>query len=276
MDELSVLESKHLHSRTAWSTICCHINHGTKLSVWILNVKWSLKLKYKSISHIRVTIILSAKSDLITNLIVKERCINLIILKSCIKYSLDFHHHWCVGYKHKCITWRILTLSNHCHNHLLEILYIKLLKYELSSKTLNLCKNTVRAHDRTACFCIKCGWLKVLVEVWLTPKECVITRLHEWIQAILLSWIHLICYFLVTLSDVDEYILGSSILCWHVYICTMRRNRNSMLLNVRLLANVSFFMKLGLIISQKACCESCKTSFCNMWLIKTVMDLCNH
>lgn len=69
-----------------------------------------------------------------------------------------------------------------------------------------------------------------LINVALTPYKGIISSCHEGIKTILLSSVHYIYrIILLTLSNLDEYILHRQILSRNIYICTMGCDLNSLL-----------------------------------------------
>lgn len=221
VDQLATLEGEHLNT-CATITISSKVKENTKCLVRILKVQWTIQLKGNGITVPAIWV------ESGTNLYITVRTlwpnkttVGLPVTKPSSHNTLYLWHHMSIYYKYKVITLWILTLSNHLVHSLLEKTNVKLVKYKLSGKTLCLWYEALSSNQLTTNLVMK-GWLALSIYTTLSKQKSVVTSEHVIVKTKLLSTCHLIYKItLLIITNLNELILHSSILSWHVDIISV-------------------------------------------------------
>lgn len=155
MDELTILEGHHFHSRLVRNTVCGKVYHYTIHSSREFYVKSALDLKNNSITSIEIAVVGSTKLYIAVSTLWVENCtISLVLSEPTIEYSINFVPKTSIYQEGISITSWLDRLCNHRGDCLLEICNWKFGEYKLGCETLKLSNETVTTDDRTARFII--------------------------------------------------------------------------------------------------------------------------
>jgi len=231
VDEFSTLECEHCKSRLPTSSISCKINQKHIFSSRILNIHRTIDLKGNCITCVSIRLISSTKVYVTIRCFrEKERAFSLPVTNPVGASFLDLIPSWGITQHNEMISSRLFALAYHNLKSFIEISGIKSCEEHLCSKTLYLSNDTIAWNDFSASLRIKNGCFSVWIYIALASYKGIVSSCHEGIKTVLLSSVHYIYrIILLTLSNLDEYILHRQILSRNIYICTMGCDLNSLL-----------------------------------------------